>query len=173
MFLREADMYGFRLEVDCCHLDWRVSSVAQISNSLNQLFSMVEDLTLGHEAHDQSSEEHNDVDRIQWRNHLTSRSFKKREDPSRRGWARRKTLSLSTIRRRRAPFGAVPELQVLTYSGSRDFLGAFTSFIDARQNTGRPVALFPRNLGHALSLRQSRLSTITSLDDESGNDIET
>jgi hypothetical protein len=47
------------------HLDWQVSSVAQFSNALSQVFSAVEHLTLKHEVHIQSSEleEHNDVDR--------------------------------------------------------------------------------------------------------------
>ena len=35
----------------------------------------------------------------------------------------------------------LPELQELTYSGSDDISDAFTSFIDARQDAGRPVAL--------------------------------
>jgi hypothetical protein len=35
----------------------------------------------------------------------------------------------------------LPELEELTYFGSRDTGDAFTSFIDARQSAGRPVAL--------------------------------
>ena len=38
--------------VFCWHLDWQVSSVAQISNSLGQMFSAVEYLTLGQNAYD-------------------------------------------------------------------------------------------------------------------------
>ncbi|KAF8488041.1 hypothetical protein F5888DRAFT_1639463 [Russula emetica] len=47
-----------------------VSSAAQICNAISQVFSAVERLTLRHEVHGQSSEEHNDVDRIEWRNLL-------------------------------------------------------------------------------------------------------
>ena len=47
--------------VFCWHLDWQVSSVAQISNSLGQMFSTVEYLTLGQNAHDQPCEEHNEL----------------------------------------------------------------------------------------------------------------
>jgi hypothetical protein len=39
------------------------------------------------------------------------------------------------------PLDFLPELQELTYSGSDD---AFTSFIDARQRSGRPVTLVRR-----------------------------
>jgi hypothetical protein len=43
---READTYAFGVTVDCWHLDWQVCSVAQISNALSQVFSLVERLTL-------------------------------------------------------------------------------------------------------------------------------
>jgi hypothetical protein len=39
------------------------------------------------------------------------------------------------------PLELLPELQELTYFGNRDTGGAFTSFIHARQNAGRPVTL--------------------------------
>ena len=39
------------------------------------------------------------------------------------------------------PLELLPELQELTYS--RDNSDAFTSFINARQNAGRPVTLVP------------------------------
>jgi hypothetical protein len=44
--------------------------VAQIPNALSQVFFAVERLTLRHEVHTQASEEHDDVDRIEWRNLL-------------------------------------------------------------------------------------------------------
>ena len=46
------------------HFDWRVSSMAQISNSLGQMLSAVEHLTLQHRVHhdNQPSEEQNEVD---------------------------------------------------------------------------------------------------------------
>jgi hypothetical protein len=70
MFLREADTYAVVVAVDCWPLDWQVSFVAQISNALSQVFSPVEQLALKHEVHGQSSEDHSDVDRIEWRNFL-------------------------------------------------------------------------------------------------------
>ena len=39
------------------------------------------------------------------------------------------------------PLELLPELQELTYSGSGNSGDAFTSFIGARQTTGRPVTL--------------------------------
>ena len=55
MSFHETGMYPFLIWVDCWHLDWQVSSVAQISNALSQVFSAVEHLTLKHEVHSQSS----------------------------------------------------------------------------------------------------------------------
>ena len=49
----EANMQleAFAIFVNCWHLDWQVSSVAQISNSLSQIFSTVEHLALAHNDH--------------------------------------------------------------------------------------------------------------------------
>ena len=131
--------YPFRVRAECWRLDWQVSSVAQIANALSQVFSAVEHLTLEHEFHRQSSEEHNDVDRIQWRNLL--RPF-------------------SNVRTLRVEYGLVnelsrflrledgehllellPKLQQLTYSGDHSTRHAFTSFIEARKIAGLSVAL--------------------------------
>ena len=62
-----AEMYGLGLAVLCWHLDWQVSSMAQIINSLSQVFSAVEHLTFVHYEHNLSSEEHNEVDSTEWR----------------------------------------------------------------------------------------------------------
>ena len=66
MYFRGADTYAFLVTVNCWQLNMQVSSTVQISNALGQVFSAVEHLALQHEAHSQSSEEHNDVDRIEW-----------------------------------------------------------------------------------------------------------
>jgi hypothetical protein len=140
MSFREADTYVFGVTVDCCHLDWQVSSVAQISNPLTQAFSAVERLTLRHEVHSQSSGEHNDVDRMEWRNLL--RSFNNVKT-LRVGDGLVEELSRCLrLEDGELPLELLPELQELTYSGSRDTRDAFTSFINARQNAGRPVTLF-------------------------------
>jgi hypothetical protein len=139
MSFREADMCLFGLMVDCWHLDWQVSSVAQISNALSQLFSAVEHLALRHEVHSQSSEEHNDVDRIEWHNLFRSFSNVKTlgvDDGLVEELSRCLRLEGGEL-----PLDLFPELQELTYSGSGDAGDAFTSFIEARRNVGRPLTL--------------------------------
>ena len=59
------------LRVGCDHLDWQVSSMAQIFNILNPLFSAVS-LTLDYRSHTPSSEWRNQVDHTHWRKLLGS-----------------------------------------------------------------------------------------------------
>jgi hypothetical protein len=139
MYSREADAYAFVVRVDCWHLDLQVSSVAQISNVLSQVFSPVEHLTLRHMVHGRSSEEHNNVDRIEWRKLFRSFSNVKTlgvEDELVEELSRCLGLEDGEL-----PLELLPELQELTYSGSGDASDAFTSFIDSRKNAGRPVTL--------------------------------
>ena len=130
---------AFVIYVDCWHLDWQVSSVAQIFNVLSPIFSAVEHLTLTHQLHDRSSEEHNEVDRTGWRKLL-------------RSFSNVKTLRIGDrlvgelsrclrLEDGEDPLELLPELQELTYSGSGNANDAFTPFIDAYQNAGRPVTL--------------------------------
>jgi len=166
------DTYAFFVMIDCQHLDWQVSSVAQISNALSQVFSAVEDLSLAHEVHSQSSEEHNDVDEIGWRNILRSFSNVKTlrvedglvEDLSR--CLRSEDGEL--------PLELLPGLRKLTYSGSSDAGDAFTSYIDARQNAGPPCDAGPSYPSPSPS--PGPLSfvppVITSPSDDAGNGIE-
>jgi hypothetical protein len=113
--------------------------MAQISNALSPIFSAVEHLTLTHRLHNRSSEEHNKVERIEWRKLL-------------RSFSNVKTLRISDglvgelsrclrLDDGEYPLELLPELQELTYSGSGNAENPFTSFIDARQNAGRPVNL--------------------------------
>ena len=134
-----AGMYALSIDVLSCHLDLQVSSVAQIFNSLGQIFSTVEHLTLKYEEHTQSSEEHNGVDRTEWRNLLGSFSNVKtlRVDD---GLVKELSRSLR-LDDGELPLELLPELEELAYSGSGDAGDGFKSFIDARQNAGRPVTL--------------------------------
>ena len=59
--------YTVSTNVTCWHLDWQVSSVAQIFDSLSQIFSTVEHLALELRGHHRSLEEHNEVDCTEWR----------------------------------------------------------------------------------------------------------
>ena len=135
----EAEMPGLVISVFCWHLDWQVSSMAEIINSLSQVFSAVEHLTFVHYEHDQSSEEHNEVDRTEWRRLL-------------RPFNNVKTLriwnglvdDLSRCLRLEdgePPLEVLPELQELTYYGSGNIGDEFASFVDARRNAGRPITL--------------------------------
>jgi hypothetical protein len=129
----------FSVNVDCWHLDWQVFSVAQIFNALSQIFSAVEHLTLEHKVHSQSSEEHNEVDRTEWRKLLRSFSNVKTLDIN-YGLVRQLSHCLR-LEDGEHPLDLLPELQELAYPGSSDADGAFTPFIDVRQNAGRPVTL--------------------------------
>jgi hypothetical protein len=113
--------------------------VAQIFNALSQVFSAVEHLTLAHKVHSRSSEEHNEVDRAEWRKLLRSFSNVKTlriEDGL--------VMELSRCLRLddgEHPLDLLPELEELTYPVGSKADDPFTSFIDARQNAGRPVTL--------------------------------
>ena len=130
---------AFSIRIDCWHLDWQVSSVAQIFNALSQIFTVVERLTLRHKDHSQSSEEHNEVELTEWRKLLKSFGNVKTLDID-------DGLVMELSRCLRLDDGEhalelLPELQELTYSWSGNANDAFTSFIDARRNAGRLVTL--------------------------------
>ena len=170
IFSREADTYAFVVTVDCWQLDWQVSSVAQILNALSQVLTAVEHLSLEHELHGQSSEEHNDVGRSEWRKLLRSFSNVKTlrvEDGLVDELSRCLRLEEGEL-----PLELLPELQELTYIGSRDTSDAYTSFIDSRQNAGcRPVTL----ARHSPSPSESPFEApvIISASDEPGDDTNT
>ncbi|KAF8502388.1 hypothetical protein F5888DRAFT_1671564 [Russula emetica] len=132
-------MDAFSIFVDCWHLDWQVSSVAQIFNALSQILSAVEHLTLAHKVHSRSSEEHNEVDRTEWRKLL--RSFSNVKTLQIKDGLVRELSRCLPLEDGERPLELLPELQELTYPGSGNANDAFTSFIDARQNAGRPVTL--------------------------------
>ena len=142
----EADTYGFGVTVECWHLEWQVPAVAQISNGLTQVLSAVEYLTLEHEAHSQSPEEHNDVDRIELRNLL--RSFKNVKILRVEDGLVEKLSGCLGLEDGEDPLELLPELQVLGYSGSSNTGDAFTSFIDSRRKAGRPVTLSTEDPGY-------------------------
>jgi len=134
-----ATMYAFSIVVYCQHLDRQVSSVAQISKSSIQVFSVVEHLTL---VHGRSSEERNEADGTEWREFL-------------RSFSNVKTLNVDDglvkeVSRCLQMYDGelllvlLPELRELTYPRSSDTDDIFTSFIDARRNAGRPITLTRR-----------------------------
>jgi hypothetical protein len=134
----ETKAYALIIRVFCCHFDWQLSSATQISNSLSQMFS-VERLVLHHNVHSESSEEHNEIDRTEWRKLLRPFSNVKTLRVE-KGLVKDLSRCLQ-LEDGEFPFELLPELQELSYFGTRDTGGAFTSFIDARRNAGRPVTL--------------------------------
>jgi hypothetical protein len=156
----EAKIDAF-INVGCWHLDWQVSSMAQIFNSLSHLFSAVDHLTLKHKVHRLSSEDHNAVDHTEWRKLLGS-------------FGNTKTLWVSSglveqlsrcleLEDGELPLELLPELQELTYSVSGNTGDAFTPFVNARQNADRAVTLVCRSPspGRSASHIETSLPSIT------------
>jgi len=138
----EIEIYALVINFLCWCLDWQVSSMAQISNSLSRMFSAVEYLTLEHDVHCLSSEGHNEVDRIDWCKLLSSfRNVKTLRIDN--GLAKELSRCLRWDDGE-LPLELLPKLQELTYSRSSNTGDAFTSFIDARQNAGSPTTLCNR-----------------------------
>ena len=69
---RPAQSTYFQVKITCEHLDWQVSSIAQIFDNLRPLLSSVTDLTLDYREHTLSSELHNEVNSTLWRQILES-----------------------------------------------------------------------------------------------------
>ena len=113
--------------------------MVQIFHSLSPIISTVEHLTLAHYVHSQSSEEHNEVDRTEWRKLLRSFTNVKilRIEDGLVGELSRCLHSEDGEH----PLDLLPEFQGLAYSRSGNADDAFTPFIDARQNAGRLVTL--------------------------------
>ena len=113
--------------------------MAQIFNALSQISSGVEHLTLAHQVHYRSPEEHNEVDRIEWRKLL--RSFNNVKTLRVYLGLIRELSCCLQLEDGEHPLEILSELQELTYSGSDSPNDAFTSFVDARREAGRPVTL--------------------------------
>ena len=128
-----------RREAGISHLDWQASSMAQICNSLSQMFSAVELLTLQHEEHSESFEEHNDVDHTEWRKLL--RPFSNVKTLRIRKGLVKDISHCLELEDGEPSLELLPELVQLEYFGSGDTRDAFTSFVDARRNAGHPVTL--------------------------------
>ena len=133
----EAAVYVLSMNVLTRRLDWQVSFVAQIFNSLGRISSTVEHLNL---AYNRSYQKYNVVDRrTEWRKLFRSFSNVKTLRVE-HGLVEELSCCLR-VEDGEHPMELLPELQELTYSGSNDIGDGFTSFIDARRNAGRPVTL--------------------------------
>ena len=102
----------------------------------------MERLILQHDVHSKSSEEHNAVDRAEWRKLL--RPFNNVKSLRiQNGLVKDLSRSLE-LEDGELPSELLPDLQELEYFASgdtNDSSDTFTSFVDARRNTGRPVTL--------------------------------
>ena len=157
----EAKKYALQINVCCYPLDWQVSSMAQIFNSISQTLSTVENLALERVVHNESSEEYDEVDLTEWHNLLRTFSYVKtlRVD---------KELVKELSRCLRLgegehPLELLPELQELAYFGSGDTGNPFTPFIDARQDAGHPVTLIRLNPRSVTPLSRSSSPSLLAL----------
>jgi hypothetical protein len=129
------------LQILCRHLDWQVALAVQILASLSPVLSAVEQLTLLHDEHDQSSEWHDEVDRAQWRELLQP-------------FTNVKVLHLDNELVRRLSHSlcsedgemtmeVLPNLKEVTHPRG-DIGDVFTAFINEREAAGRLVRLKSR-----------------------------
>ena len=123
----------------CRHLNWQVSSAAQILNTLQSVLSVVEKLTLIYYEHDQSSEWHNEVDRTQW--HQLLRPFTNLKVLRVQNELIGKVAPSLQAEDGEPPLELLPNLKEVEYSGGDDVRVAFIPFIDERQVAGHPVNL--------------------------------
>jgi hypothetical protein len=130
------------LWIICKHFDWQVVSAAQILRTLSPVLSVVENLTLSHVEHILSPVWHDEVDRTQWRELLSSFSnVKTLYVPN--GLVGELSHSLCS-EDGEVSLALLPNLQELQYSGGgSDVRDAFTPFINERQTAGHPVRLTP------------------------------
>ncbi|KAI0245518.1 hypothetical protein BJV78DRAFT_1287661 [Lactifluus subvellereus] len=129
----------FAVRIMCRHLDWQVSSAAQILDTLQPVLSVVEDLVLTHVEHDRSSEWHNEVDRTLWRQLL--RPFSNLKTLHVQNELIGKLAGSLQTDDGEPPLELLPNLEKVGYSGGDDARDAFTPFIDQRQVAGHPVNL--------------------------------
>jgi uncharacterized protein YfaT (DUF1175 family) len=135
--------------VMCRHLDWQVSSMAQISNVLCPLFSEVVDLTLDYRDHTSSSEWHSQADCAGW--HVLLGSFRNlktlRVHDGLVGEVSR-ALQMDVG----PPLEVLPELTELICSAGRVDDKTFAPFIHEREVAGRSVRL----IGEALPVGRTQ-----------------
>jgi hypothetical protein len=127
-------------QIKCSHFDWQVASAIQILATLSPVISLVKKLEISRKKHPRSSEWHNQVDRIQWRELLRPFSNVKVLHLG-DGFVGLGGLSDSLLSGNgEMSMEILPELEELSYSDS-DIGDAFTPFINERKAAGHPVAV--------------------------------
>jgi hypothetical protein len=128
------------LQIECRRFDWQVASAIQILGTLSPVISLVKKLEISHQEHHQSSETHNQIDRIQWRELLrpfSDLTVLRLGD----GFVGLRGLPESlTSGGDEMTMEILPNLEELSYPDS-DIGGAFTPFINERNAAGHPVAV--------------------------------
>jgi hypothetical protein len=138
-FPRKSAITPFFIKVLCRHLDRQVSSAVQIVSGLQPVLSSVEQLTLSHEVHNQSSERHDEVDRTQWRELI--RPFSNVQTLHVQGELVGKISRSIQSDDGEPPLELLPNLKELGYSEGSNARDAFTPFMNERQAAGHPVSL--------------------------------
>jgi hypothetical protein len=129
---------SFRANITCRHLDWQVSSLAQILNDLRPLFSSVANLILDYREHTLSSEIHNEVDPMLWLAFLES--FRNVEILRvHKGLVGEVSNSLRL--HGQPPLELLPELKELVCPTRSVENKSFSPFIHDREVAGRPLKL--------------------------------
>ena len=139
MAFQPREDHSFWVNITCRHLDWQVSSAAQILNTLQPVLSVVEKLTLLHVQPDLSSEWHNEVDRVLWRQLL--RPFTNLETLRVHNKLIENLAHSLQTEDGEPQLELLPNLKEVEYSGEVDVRDAFIPFIDERQVAGHPVNL--------------------------------
>ena len=112
--------------------------MAQIVNAPIPALSTVEHLTL-YKKDSMLSEGHNEVDRTKWHELLSPFTNVKNLQVAHELVG--DISSLLESDNGEPPMGLLPELKELRYRARPGTRNAFSAFINARQNAGRPVAL--------------------------------
>jgi hypothetical protein len=126
-----------QLYIMCRHLDWQVSAAVQVLGALSPVFSVVEQVTLAHEEHDQSSEWHNDVEQRLWRELL--RPFTNTETVHVQDDLVDKIFHSLLSDDGEPPLELLPNLEEVGYSGGLNARDALNAFVDVRRVGGHPV----------------------------------
>jgi hypothetical protein len=132
------EIEDFFLQVWCRHLDWQVSSTAQIFNVLSPLLSAVAELNLDYREHTLSSEGHNQADSTQWRGLLGSfRNVKTLRVHKGLVGELSRSLQLDG----ESSLDLLPELNELVCSAGSVDDKTFSAFIHEREAAGKPINL--------------------------------
>jgi hypothetical protein len=129
------------MQVLCSHLDWQVSSMAQIFNVLGPLFSTVTEVNLDYRAHTSSSRAHDQADRALWRELFGSFGHVKTLRVHRGLVGELSRFLLRSDGESESLPGLFPDLkEIICPHGSVDD-ETFAAFIREREAAGRPLKI--------------------------------